>query len=252
MGTARDEPTTGAAPWEVLESSSRGAAHDTSGLPNQDAHAWRTLEELNGPIVVAAVADGHGHPRHFRAERGAHLAVEQACRCAAQLGAGLAGLASAAELDDFARQTLVPTVTRSWRDAVSALFTASVTGFPRRLSMCARSRSAAVISLRPSTRKMMCEAVASATSAWRRIWLGMYSWSSTTIPPVSITSKRRPRCSAGPYMRSRVIPGSSPTMARRCPVIRLKSVDFPTLGRPTMTTVGVVCDMNLHNSSRTA
>jgi hypothetical protein len=28
-------------------------------------------------------------------------------------------------------------------------------------------------------------------------------------------------------------------MARRCPVIRLKRVDFPTLGLPTMTTVGV-------------
>src|SRR5947209_3662601 len=49
-------------------------------------------------------------------------------------------------------------------------------------------------------------------------------------------------------MRSRVIPGSSPTIARRCPVIRLKRVDFPTLGLPTMTTVGVVCGMRLYNS----
>src|SRR5882672_364505 len=39
-------------------------------------------------------------------------------------------------------------------------------------------------------------------------------------------------------MRSRVIPGSSPTMARRRPVIRLNSVDLPTLGRPTMTMLG--------------
>ena len=38
-------------------------------------------------------------------------------------------------------------------------------------------------------------------------------------------------------MRSRVMPGSSPTMARRPPVMRLNKVDFPTLGRPTITTV---------------
>src|ERR1035441_3214 len=46
-------------------------------------------------------------------------------------------------------------------------------------------------------------------------------------------------------MRSRVMPGSSPTIARRCPVIRLKRVDLPTLGRPTMTTVGVTSGMPL-------
>src|SRR5208282_2354210 len=39
-------------------------------------------------------------------------------------------------------------------------------------------------------------------------------------------------------MRSRVIPGSSVTMERRLSVRRLKSVDLPTLGRPTMTTEG--------------
>src|SRR5947207_9695799 len=49
-------------------------------------------------------------------------------------------------------------------------------------------------------------------------------------------------------MRSRVMPGSSPTMARRCPVIRLKRVDFPTLGLPTMTTVGMAADMKLHDN----
>src|SRR5579871_1699665 len=39
-------------------------------------------------------------------------------------------------------------------------------------------------------------------------------------------------------MRSRVIPGSSPTMARREPTSRLNSVDLPTFGRPTMARVG--------------
>ena len=39
-------------------------------------------------------------------------------------------------------------------------------------------------------------------------------------------------------MRSRVIPGSSPTIERRLFVNRLNSVDLPTLGRPTMATNG--------------
>src|SRR5271166_2033838 len=41
-------------------------------------------------------------------------------------------------------------------------------------------------------------------------------------------------------MRSRVMPGSSPTMERREPVRRLKSVDLPTLGRPTIAKIGAV------------
>src|SRR6267378_2509528 len=39
-------------------------------------------------------------------------------------------------------------------------------------------------------------------------------------------------------MRSRVMPDSLVTMERRVPVKRLKSVDLPTLGRPTMTRDG--------------
>src|SRR5260370_25256057 len=46
-------------------------------------------------------------------------------------------------------------------------------------------------------------------------------------------------------MRSRVMPGSLVTMERRVPVKRLKSVDLPTLGRPTMTRVGRRAVMNL-------
>src|SRR5579862_7802348 len=39
-------------------------------------------------------------------------------------------------------------------------------------------------------------------------------------------------------MRSRVIPGSFVTIERRVPVRRLKRVDLPTLGRPTITMDG--------------
>src|SRR5216684_2000149 len=46
-------------------------------------------------------------------------------------------------------------------------------------------------------------------------------------------------------MRSRVMPGSLVTMARRVPVNRLKSVDLPTLGRPTITRDGSSSGINL-------
>src|SRR5262245_13693424 len=44
-------------------------------------------------------------------------------------------------------------------------------------------------------------------------------------------------------MRSRVIPGSSVTMERRRPIKRLKSVDLPTFGRPTIAMSGNEEDM---------
>src|SRR5579872_1241919 len=48
-------------------------------------------------------------------------------------------------------------------------------------------------------------------------------------------------------MRSRVIPGSSVTIERRVPVSRLKIVDFPTFGRPTITTDGSFSVIGRHN-----
>src|SRR5258706_13516842 len=51
-------------------------------------------------------------------------------------------------------------------------------------------------------------------------------------------------------MRSRVIPGSSPTSARREPTSRLKSVLLPTLGRPTMAIVGRACSSTAEDRIR--
>src|SRR6266481_837022 len=58
-------------------------------------------------------------------------------------------------------------------------------------------------------------------------------------------------------MRSRVIPGSSVTIERREPVSRLKIVDLPTLGRPTITTEGsfsviIFCREDTTNPKREA
>src|SRR5262245_24484091 len=50
-------------------------------------------------------------------------------------------------------------------------------------------------------------------------------------------------------MRSRVIPGSSVTMERRCPISRLNSVDLPTFGRPKMAMSGSEADMRCSDGS---
>src|SRR5262249_40130312 len=59
------------------------------------------------------------------------------------------------------------------------------------------------------------------------------------MPPVSTTSTSRPFQRAFPYKRSRVMPGSSPTIDLRLPIKRLKRVLLPTLGRPTIASTGM-------------
>jgi hypothetical protein len=76
-------------------------------------------------MVVAAVADGHGHYRHFRAERGAQLAVAQACGCVAALRDRLVEAGSVEALGELAKTTLVPSLVDRWREAVAADHSAS-------------------------------------------------------------------------------------------------------------------------------
>ena len=93
----------------------RGAAHRASGLPNQDAVASQ-----DGPGgVVVAIADGHGHIRHFRSAEGAGLAVEVACRVASQAAAGLAAGAAREEEAERAGQELALAMVADWRSAVA-------------------------------------------------------------------------------------------------------------------------------------
>ena len=120
----------------------------------------------------------------------------------------------------------------------SILLTARNSGLPVRCSRRASSKSGPASSLRPSTTTMMAAASSNANRACRKISEGIKSSSSGTIPPVSTSRKKFPSHSASEYSRSRVIPGSSPTIARRRPVMRLNNVDLPTFGRPTMHSTG--------------
>jgi hypothetical protein len=101
--------------WLALTASQLGAAHQTTGLPNQDAVAAR---QVRPDVLVVAVADGHGHRRHFRSARGSQLAVTVACEAAQELAARLDGYQTAAPIESQALGTLVPAITGEWRDAV--------------------------------------------------------------------------------------------------------------------------------------
>jgi len=102
--------------WQVITATERGAAHRAAGIPNQDAVATIPLE--NGGMV-AAVADGHGHSRHFRSARGARLAVSIACRAARDLATRPGGLPGPGREEEL-RRVLVPGIVARWRDAVLA------------------------------------------------------------------------------------------------------------------------------------
>ena len=108
---ARDQPGS----WQVLTATELGAAHLASQVPNQDAVAAFPI----GPCgAVAAVADGHGHARHFRSARGARLAVTVACRAAHDLAARLDGLDGIGQAEAEMRGFLVPGIVGQWREAV--------------------------------------------------------------------------------------------------------------------------------------
>lgn len=103
--------------WQAVTATERGAAHRAAGIPSQDAVAVIPLE--NGG-VVAAVADGHGHSRHFRSARGAGLAVSIACQTALDLAARPGGLPGPGREEEELRRVLVPGIVARWRGAVLA------------------------------------------------------------------------------------------------------------------------------------
>ncbi len=114
--TSQEQPQDNRGAWVALTASQRGAAHQASGLPNQDAVQ---LLPAGPDAVVAAVADGHGHRRHFRSARGAALAVAVACEAGAELAARLDAFEAAEQLESEALGTLVPAITGRWRAAVA-------------------------------------------------------------------------------------------------------------------------------------
>ena len=116
MASKRTPPEAEMAAWHVIMGSTRGAAHRAAGLPNQDSAARQMIGDPPGG-VVAAVADGHGHERHFRSAAGSALAVDIACQVASQLAGDLSVRAREDEVDAAVRNDLVQGIVLDWRAA---------------------------------------------------------------------------------------------------------------------------------------
>lgn len=102
--------------WRAVTAAEIGAHHARTGLAYEDA--CTILPDTGGgqPIVAVAVADGHGHARHFRSARGARLAVEIATTLAMQTVA----VTEPDALPTALRTRIGPHLVTSWQRAVEA------------------------------------------------------------------------------------------------------------------------------------
>ena len=104
--------------WRVVGASVRGASHERSGLPNQDAIKWVPPSGL-GVSVAVAISDGHGSAKSFRSARGSQIAVATATGevqdvLDAHSALGLSAIKR--EVEERLPQRLV----RNWATAVNA------------------------------------------------------------------------------------------------------------------------------------
>jgi hypothetical protein len=105
--------------WLAVTAAQIGAHHAHTGLDYEDACAVLPETALSHPepTVAIAVADGHGHARHFRSARGARMAVDIATELAieaASVTSDPGGLRTAL------RTRIGPHLVTSWRRAVEA------------------------------------------------------------------------------------------------------------------------------------
>src|SRR5580692_6278943 len=104
-------------PWEVFFTSAIGADHVRARMPNQDDVLTNRLQRHGrSSLPVFAVADGHGHIRHFRSDRGSRFAVTAACSVARQWAAGLAEKENPTAA---AASQLVSDIVARWRQLVA-------------------------------------------------------------------------------------------------------------------------------------
>ncbi len=101
--------------WHISAGIARGAAHRAAGLPNQDSMRCITSD---CPGIVVAVADGHGHRRHFRSAEGSAFAVAAGCRVGSRLASYLTGQADR-EGATAAVRSAVAALVQEWRSAVA-------------------------------------------------------------------------------------------------------------------------------------
>src|SRR5262245_34549084 len=86
----------------------------------EDAWAVAPAHALHrdGSPVVVAVADGHGHARHFRSARGAELAVALAARRGVVAAIDLETATDIGHVEQTLRNVLAPAIVDAWREDV--------------------------------------------------------------------------------------------------------------------------------------
>lgn len=109
---SRATPKAARSSWQLVTGTARGRSHQVRDMPSQDAIAASFLDQAQGAVL--AVADGHGHERHFRSDAGSALAVDVAQAVAADHAAAVAsGNAKALA------SVLPQVITGRWRSRVA-------------------------------------------------------------------------------------------------------------------------------------
>jgi serine/threonine protein phosphatase PrpC len=103
--------------WQVVGQSVRGASHERSGMPNQDAIRWLP-ESGAGSSLVLAVADGHGSARYSRSHIGANLAVETAAQLIREFLAVQSDVNNLSLIKRATEEWLPGALVRAWVEAV--------------------------------------------------------------------------------------------------------------------------------------
>lgn len=113
-----------AAKWQVVGRSVRGASHERSGTPNQDAIHWLP-QSGTGTQLILALSDGHGSAKHFRSQVGARLAVETAAEVVSDFLAGESYDWNLSAIKRTAEEWLPGAIVRRWLEAVTEHFSAN-------------------------------------------------------------------------------------------------------------------------------
>ena len=103
--------------WQVIGQSVRGAVHQRTGMPNQDAICWRPESGIGSPLVLA-IADGHGSPRYSRSHTGAKLAVEIAAQLIHNFLTSQSDYNNLSLIKRAVEEWLPQALVRAWVDAV--------------------------------------------------------------------------------------------------------------------------------------
>lgn len=119
MTAPQTDARTTAVRWRVAAADATGAHHVARHMRYEDAWAVSpaTVLERDEPSVVVAVADGHGHARHFRSAEGAEIAVAVAARLGTGCAVEIAAASDAATVEEILGR-LAPAVVSVWREHV--------------------------------------------------------------------------------------------------------------------------------------